>query len=341
MDVARESGVSTSTVSRALNNYRYVKPSTRNKVLRIAEKLGYVPNQQARSLAGGRSNLIGVLVPNLSNSYISEIIRGIDDELVNSSYNLILYTTHRHQGKESSIVASIANGAADGLLLVVPLLPTTSTYLDELQQRDFPYVLIDQFDMTKKSAMVNTNNLQGAYEATQYLINLGHRRIGFITGMQGLNSTSERLGGYKQALADNAIALENDLIVEGDFGRSGGYEGGQKLMSLPQPPTAIFASNDLSALGLIEAIRGQGLQIPEDLSIIGFDDVPQVSLDYPRLTTVRQPLGEMGRIAVKILLEHIENPVRTMRQITLATQLIVRDSCKPPRDAHAAEGKRR
>jgi LacI family transcriptional regulator len=329
IDVARESGVSYSTVSRALNGYEFVKPSTREKVLEAAQKLGYVPNQQARSLAGGRSNLIGILVPTLDNSYIGEVIRGIDEELAKSNYNLILYTTHRHSGKESTYVATIMNGAADGVLLIAPLISTA--YLDALHQQHFPYVLIDQSDTSEKSPIINATNWQGAYDATQYLIELGHRRIGFITGLMELAGATARLEAYRAALSDYHLPFRAELVAQGDFREQGGYSAAQKLLNLPEMPTAIFASNDLSAFGAMDAIRERGLRIPEEISVIGFDDIPQASLVYPKLTTVRQPLDQMGRVAVKMLLEHITDPERSPRQVTLATRLIVRDSCQPPR----------
>jgi LacI family transcriptional regulator len=328
-DVAREAGVSYSTVSRTLSGYEFVKSSTKEKVLQAAEKLGYVPNQQARSLAGGRSNLIGVLVPALSNSYVSEILRGVDEELAKSNYNLILYTTHRHQGKESTYVATIMNGAAEGLILVVPMI--AQSYLDALREQDFPHVLIDQSDKTEKSSAVNGTNWQGAYEAAQYLINLGHRRIGFVAGLSGLNSAAERLDGFATALSEHGIPLRNEFIVEGGFREKWGYRAAEAILSLPELPTAIFAANDLSAFGTIEAIREHGLRIPEDISVVGFDDVPQASQVYPKLTTVRQPLDQMGREAVTLLLEQLESPAIGKRQVTLETQLVIRDSCCPPR----------
>lgn len=329
IDVARESGVSYSTVSRALNGYEFVKPATRDKVLRAAQKLGYVPNQQARSLAGGRSGLIGVLVPGLDNGYITEIIRGVDEELAKSDYNLILYTTHRHRTRESSYVSTIMNGGADGLLLVVPFI--SNTYLDTLHQQNFPFVVIDQFDKTGKSSVVNGTNWQGAYDATQYLIGLGHQRIGFITGLIELHSAMDRLSGYQSALNDANLPVQEEWIVKGDFGEQGGYLATQDLLDLPNPPTAIFASNDLLAFGTMEAIRQRGLSIPEDISVIGFDDIPQASWVYPALTTVHQPLDKMGRLAVKMLLEHIDSPEYLPYVATLATELIVRDSCQAPR----------
>lgn len=335
MDVARESGFSHATVSRALNGYEFVKTSTREKVLLAAKKLGYVPNQQARVLAGGRSNLIGILVPTLDNGYIAEIIRGIDEELAKSNYNLILYTTHRHQGKESNYVATIVNGAAEGLLLIVPLLSTT--YLDALRQQNFPYVLIDQADTAEKSVVVNATNWQGAYDVTQYLIELGHQRIGFIIGITELASALERLEGYRNALSDHHVPFVDELVVEGDFREQGGYIATQKLLDLQNPPTAIFASNDLSAFGAMEAIRERGLRIPEDISVVGFDDIPQASIVHPKLTTVRQPLDHMGRVAVKMLLEHIATPSHVPHRVTLATRLVIRESCQPPNNRIPSE----
>jgi LacI family transcriptional regulator len=298
-------------------------------VLDAAERLGYVPNQQARRLAGGRSNIIGILVPGLDNSYIGEVIRGIDEELAKSNYDLMIYTTHRQRGKETKYVSSIANGLTDGLLLIVPLVPTT--YLDALHEQNFPYVLIDQSDTTGQSAIVNATNWQGAYEATQYLLSLGHRRIGFIAGLMELSSAVERLEGYRAALSDHEIPVRDALIFEGDFWQPGGYAAAAQLLDLAEPPTAIFASNDLSAFGAMEAIRERGFRIPEDISLVGFDDIPQASIVYPKLTTVRQPLDQMGRVAAKMLLEHIENPQGSLRRVTLSTHLIVRDSCQPPK----------
>jgi LacI family transcriptional regulator len=273
--------------------------------------------------------MIGVLVPALSNGYVSEIVQGIDEQLARSNYNIILYTTHRHQGKESTYVATMMNGGAEGLLLVVPLI--SQPYLDALLQQDFPYVLIDQIDETYQSPSVIATNRQGAYEATQYLIELGHQRIGFIAGLPGLNSAAERLAGYETALSDHHIPLRSKYMAAGDFLEQAGYVAAQELLSLPEPPTAIFAANDMSAFGAIEAIRQHGWRIPDDISLIGFDDIPQASLVYPKLTTVRQPLVEMGREAVKLLLERIEYPTQQMHPITLPTQLVIRDSCGPCR----------
>lgn len=325
VDIARETGVSYSTVSRVLSGFEFVKEETRQRVLEAAQRLGYVANVGARSLAGGRANIIGLLVPGLDNGYIGEIARGIDEELSRVNYDLMLYTTHRQRGKESIHAHAIANGLTDGLILVVPLV---TDYLRELQAQGFPYVLVDQSDPSGQSHVVDATNWQGAYEATQYLIQLGHRRIGLITGMMQIASARERLEGYRAALADHDIPFDLDLVVQGDFWQPMGYQAASKLLDLDHPPTAIFASNDLSAFGAMQAVHERGLRIPEDVSVIGFDDIPQASLVHPKLTTVRQPLDEMGRVAVRMLLEQLENPSQPARRVTLSTQLIVRDSCQ-------------
>jgi LacI family transcriptional regulator len=328
MDVARASGVSYSTVSRVVSGYEFVKESTYNRVMEAVQQLGYVVNLPARSLAGGRSKIIGLLVPNLDNTYVGTIARGIDQELVRANYDLMLYTTHRHPDKESLYVNAIANGLTEGLLLVVPLVPTT--YLDALREQNFPYVLIDQTDTTESSSVVDATNWQGAYDATSYLIQLGHTRIAFVTGALAIRSAVDRLQGYKAALVDYNIPVREELVVESDYQQRISYEATKDLLqSVDPPPTAIFASNDLSAFGAMDAAREHGLRIPDDISIIGFDDIPQASLVYPKLTTVRQPLEQMGRVAVKMLLEQIEDRSRPPQHITLTTELVIRDSCAP------------
>jgi len=326
MDVARASGVSYATVSRVLSGYEFVKESTRKRVMEAVKRLGYVANLQARSLAGGHSRIIGLLVPNLDNSYVGTIMRGIDQELDRANFDMILYTSHRHPANESFYVSVIANGLPEGLLLIAPLVPMT--YLDALRERDFPYILIDQADTADNSSVVEATNWQGAYEATRYLCQLGHTRIAFVKGTISIRSAVDRLRGFKAALADCNIPLREELLIEGDFQQRTGYEATKALLqSVTPPPTAIFASNDLSALGAMEAARECGFRIPDDISIIGFDDIPHASLVYPRLTTVRQPLEEMGQVAVKMLLERIKDRSHPPQRVTLATQLVIRDSC--------------
>lgn len=328
-DVANEAGVSYSTVSRVLNNKEHVSPEKRDRVLRAMAQLGYVANIQARTLAGGRSHIVGLLVHGLDTSYIGEIMKGIDNELHHANYDLMLYTTHRRKMKESAYVVKLTRNLVDGLLLVLPR--NAEAYLETLRQRRFPHVLVDHQGLPSVDApSVGATNWQGAYEATSYLIALGHRRIGFITGTMDLGCAQERLAGYKAALEKHGLIVAPELIREGDFLQPRGYLCAKELLALAEPPTAIFASNDISAFGVMEAVRDHGLQIPRDISIIGFDDIPQAGSVHPPLTTVRQPLEEMGSIAARMLLTYITEPDKPVERVELPTELVIRQSCREP-----------
>jgi LacI family transcriptional regulator len=327
-DIAKELDVSVSTVSRVLNGFEYVKESTRRRVLETAERLGYVANVQARSLAGGRSNIIGVVVPRINNSYFSLVVSSIDDELTKAGLNLLLYTTHRHTGNEDHYVRTITTGMTDGLILVVPI--ASASYLNILQKHQFPYVIIDHHDPTDKSCVVSATNWQGAYDAVTHLLELGHQRIACVTGLMTLSSSRERLAGYKAALTDHGTAIHAEYIIEGDYWEPQGYEAGKKLLALPKRPTAIFAANDFTAFGVMRAVWEFGLSIPQDISIVGFDDVSQAPFTRPPLTTVHQPLEQMGRAATKLLLSLLENPSHPPEYIEFPTQLIIRESSSQP-----------
>ncbi len=329
IDVARVAGVSYSTVSRVVNNYKHVKPETREKVLTAMMRLGYVVNQQARSLRGGRSQMVGLLVPDVGNSYIGAIIRGIDAELAANQYDLMLYTTHRQKTKESTYVATITRGLADGLLLLLPT--NVEAYMASLQQQQFPHVLIDYQAVDNKfTSTVQSTNFDGAYEATCYLIELGHRRIAYIVGLKEMECSLDRLAGYRAALKEHAIEYDPALVHAGDFFRPQGYEAARQFLALDHPPTAIFAANDLSAFGVMEAVRDCELSVPDDISVIGFDDIQEAQQVHPSLTTVRQPLEEMGRLAAQILLARLDDPDLPGERVELPTELIIRDSCTPP-----------
>jgi LacI family transcriptional regulator len=226
------------TVSRVINNDIHVKQETRDRVQQTMRRLGYVANRQARSLAGGRTNTIGVLVPDLGTGYIGEIIRGIDAELGLSDIDLILYTTHRTASKEANYVANLAKGMVDGLLLVLPRSP--ADFIGTLTQRNFPFVLIDHQGNGQDCPAVGAANWQGGFTATEYLIKLGHHRIGFITGWMDLGCALDRLDGYRSALRTNHIPNSSDLIYEGTFFTRWLTGASYLLLDLPNPPTAIL-----------------------------------------------------------------------------------------------------
>jgi LacI family transcriptional regulator len=325
-DVAAAAGISYGTVSRVINDAPHVKPETRQRVREAMVRLGYVVDRRARSLAGGRAHMLAVLVPDLGTGYIGEIIRGIDTEVELSQYDLLLYTTHRQAAKESSYIASIARGMADGLVLVLP--SDLQAMVGYLRQVKFPFVLVDYQGVEEQVPAVCATNWQGAYNATEYLIELGHRRIGFITGDMEMAAARNRLAGYQAALRTQHLLSEPELIRGGQFHYSDGYTATLALLALPNPPTAIFASNDDMALGSMDALRGQGLRVPGDISVVGFDGIPQAALVHPALTTVSQPLAKMGRVATQMLLDLMNDPEKSARRIELPTELIIRESCR-------------
>jgi len=327
MDIAREVGVSYSTVSRVINDYPYVHPETREKVLAAIARLGYIANQQARSLAGGRSRVIGLLVPELGNTYIGMIMRGIDAELAAAQYDLMLYTTHHRQMKESRYVAALTRGMTDGLLLLVPR--NSEAYVESLYQSRFPYVVIDHQGFDDYSPAVVGTNWQGAFDATEYLLSLGHRRIAHIAGDQRLSAGIDRLSGYRAALEKHGVPFDSNLVREGFFDEVESCEAARVLLDRAVRPTAIFAANDAGAFAAMDVIRGQGLRVPEDISVIGFDDIPEAAHVHPALTTIRQPLVEMGRMATRMLLQAIDAGKLLSERTLLQTELIVRQSCQP------------
>jgi LacI family transcriptional regulator len=330
VEVAEKAGVSLGTVSRVINNDVHVAPETRSRVLAVTEELGYVANRQARGLKASKTNVIGVLVPDLGTGYIGEIMRGIDSELALSQLDLMLFTTHRIAAKEANYIANMAQGMVDGLLLVLPRNP--ADYTGTLTRRNFPFVLIDHQGIGKLCPSVGATNWQGAYNATEHLIKLGHKKIGFITGSMDLGAARERLEGYKSALRMHHIPENPSLVYEGTFFQPDGYAGAAALLDLQDVPTAIFASNDVMAMGAMDAVHSRGLRIPEDISILGFDDIPQAELIRPALTTVRQPLEQMGCVSTQMLLDIIKNPDKEVVQIKLPTELIIRGSTQFPKD---------
>jgi LacI family transcriptional regulator len=330
VEVARKGGVSLGTVSRVINNDIHVAPETRERISKVMQEMGYVANRQARSLRGSKTNVIGMLVPDLGTGYIGEIVHGIDAELALEQLDLMLFTTHRTASKEASYVANMGQGMVDGLLLVLPRNP--ADYIGTLTRRKIPFVLIDHQGTDQKCPAVGASNWQGAYNATEYLIKLGHTRIGFITGSMDLICAIDRLNGYESALRSNHIPKDPRLVYEGTFFQPDGYAGACALLDIADPPTAIFASNDVMAMGAMDGVRSRGLRVPEDVSIMGFDDIPQAASVRPALTTVRQPLEQMGRVATQMLLDLLKNAEKEISRIELPTELIVRGSTSSPKD---------
>jgi LacI family transcriptional regulator len=328
-DIAKRAGVSKTTVSRVLNNKPDVDGTTRERILTIIQETGYVPQVLAVGLATGRTGLIGLLVPSLSRTYSLEVIQGVAEGVEESEYELVLYTTSLVEKNQELFTQALSRSLTDGLVV---LLPRDGThYLTGLRDSHFPVVLIDHRGVSTGLPCVTASNHRGAYEATHYLIGLGHRQIGFLTGILDFGCSRDRLEGYQRALKEADLAATPELVKQGDFTEISGVTRAQELLTRTPPPTAIFCSNDEMALGALKAIRNAGLRVPEDISVIGFDDVPIAAQTTPALTTVKQPLRAMGRKAVEMVFCQIEGKPLDLFEVELQTELVLRESCQSPR----------
>ncbi len=299
------------------------------------EELGYVADTRARSLAGGKTNVIGVLVDGMGSAFMTELLRGIDDAISSSGMDMMLCTTNSRVGKEVEYATKLANGMVDGLVVAIP--SELSLYLSTLKDRSVPHVLIDIDNEDRDTSMVKVDNRSGARRMTEHLLGLGHRRISMITGNLDVESARERIVGFREAMADAGLVDTDELVVPGDFNRPSGYEAAVELLARPVPPTAIFASSDEMAFGVMRAAAERGMLVPEHLTVVGFDDVPESSWVQPALTTVRQPIQEIGRRAIGLLLDEIRSPGGGAVSLELKTSLVARASSGPPSDVGAMQ----
>ena len=324
-DVAIEAGVSTATVSRVANDHPNIRLATRERVEEAMKRLGYVANLRARSLAGGRTNVLGLIVDDLESSYISQVTRGIDEAVATHGYDLMVSTMHMRE-RTTRHIESLFNGFAEGLIVL--LAGGFGRYLGEVEARRFPVVLIDHEPVSNVSTVKADNNA-GTREAVRHLSTLGHDRIGFITGNLKVTSARERLDAYRAEVAELGLNAQSNLIADGDFTLEGGATAARQLLRLDSPPTALVASSDAEAFGVMQVAREMGVSIPRDLSLVGFDDIPEASYVTPTLTTVRQPMREMGVLAAEMLMSIVEEGQGQMSTVQLPTQLIVRETTGP------------
>jgi LacI family transcriptional regulator len=358
-DIARLAGVSTATVSRVLNQKPDVDPETREHVMRVVKEHGYVPSITASSLAGGRSRLLGVLVPSLTWPLMPQILQGIAEVVEQTNYELVLYSISHRTDRAAFIDRIVDARLIDGLIAVYPdgvarsntadhAMHGASRHLAELYARGFPVVMLDDQSLPGATPWVGPDNRVGAYQAVRLLIQLGHRRIAHVQAPKIYQCSHDRFAGYQQALDEAGIAVDPALVVEGDFLTPGGHAAAERLLSLGEPPTAIFVANDQMADGVLACAKERGLRLPEELAVIGFDDTVLATHTRPALTTVRQPFDAMGKRAAELLLALIDAPrilglnwrdqighlVRAQggadadpMHIQLPTDLVIRESC--------------
>ncbi|MGY1696586.1 LacI family DNA-binding transcriptional regulator [Geodermatophilus sp. SYSU D00814] len=323
--VAAEAGVSISTVSKVINGRYGISADTVDHVTRVIDRLGYEASLVARSLRNRRTNVVGVLVMDFE-PFSTEVLKGVADAIHGSGYELIAYSAGGHVeapvGWERRSLSRLMGSLVDGAVLVTPTVTEV--------QADGPVVAVDPHTGPSGLPSVTADNLQGARLGVEHLIGLGHTRIGMITGRADLLSAQQREQGYREALVAAGLPVDEALVRSGGFEPEIAREAARELLSLPSPPTAVFAANDLSALVTLEVAAELGLEVPGRLSVVGFDDIPESALAAPPLTTVQQPIRRMGEEAAAMLLALIAGEDVADRHRTQATSLVVRSSTAPP-----------
>ncbi|SCL31589.1 transcriptional regulator, LacI family [Micromonospora nigra] len=325
--IADLAGVSVPTVSRVVNGRSDVAPQTRERVEELLVRHGYRRRPQSTRASSG---LVDLVFNDLDSPWAVEIIRGVEDVAHAAGVGTVVSAIHRQTSSAAQWLEGMRRRGTEGAIFVTSRVEPPLQ--DELRRLDVPLVLVDADGVPPQHApTIGATNWVGSLRATEYLIGLGHRRIGFVAGPPQLMCSRARLDGYRAALEAAGLPLDDALIRPGNFYHEAGFAAGTHLLGLSGPPTAIFASSDQMALGVYEAVRRRGLRVADDVSVVGFDDLPEVRWCSPPLTTVRQPLAEMGMLAARTVLrlangEKIESP-----RVELATELVVRDSAAPPR----------
>jgi len=324
-DVAKKSGVSTTTVSHVINETRFVSDNVKKHVLDVIKELGYQPNSLARSLRKKETHTFGLILPDSANQYFAEIQAGVEKAAYEKGYSVILCNTEGDEAKEKLYGKVLRNKQVDGILFIS--VSEHSETMRSLYEENIPLVLIDRdlSDITLDSVVAD--NYQGGYLVTRHLLSLGHTRIACITGPAGILPSGRRVAGYKTALEEAGIQFTEELVCSGDFHATSGKIATTQLLNTSNPPTAIFAFNDLMAVGAIQAAGESKYKIPSNLAVIGFDDIELASFLSPTLTTIRQPKKEMGYLAIQMLVDRIENHDLPTRKVVLPVSLIVRESC--------------
>ncbi|HEY1486817.1 MAG TPA: LacI family DNA-binding transcriptional regulator [Micromonosporaceae bacterium] len=326
-DVAARAGVSKTTVSRVLNGKGELDITTANRVRQVIDALGYVPSARAVGLARGRTRVVGMLVPSLTWPWIGDVLQGAVDVLESESYGLLLFTCNRGEESMRQFATQVSAKSFDGLLVIEP--EGTIDYITDLHQRGLPVVLIDDRGHQPQFPSVATTDRDGGSSAAAHLIDLGRQRPLVITGIERFGCTQERLGGFAEVYAAAGRPLAPELIIEGDFTYDSGRLAVKHALDHGIEFDAIFAHNDLSAIGALQAIRESGLRVPDDIAVVGFDDVPSAAHTVPPLTTVRQPLRQMGATAAHMLLDHFAGTPMPQTPTVIPTELTIRGSTRP------------
>jgi LacI family transcriptional regulator len=326
-DIAEKAHVSYATVSRALNGKYGVKPDTREKILAIAGRLNYRPNAIARGLVKNQTHTLGLVIPDITNPFFPEVARGIEDAAQEAGFSLFLCNTNWEEDKEARYLSLLQEKRVDGVI-IAPIADQERVLEQALSPR-LPLVYVSRAPRETRRSFVVIDNVRGGFLATEHLIRQGYQSIGFIGALGSSLSIDERLEGYKSAFAKYGLRVEERVVLFGNFKRETGYNLIRRLIAEGEPPRAVFAENDLLALGVMQGAREAGLSVPGDLAVIGFDDIPFASFPEVQLSTIAQPKYAMGKTAVELLIAAIEQekqPGAAVQQIFLEPKLIVRRS---------------
>lgn len=330
-DIAKAANLSITAVSMALNNRSGVSPQTRQRVLGIAKALDYQPNYAAKALISRRSYTIGLILNSISDPFFPELAKGVEEYATRSGYSLLLCNTNRDLQAEKQAIDMLRSRGVDGIILAT--VTKDDPNIEPLIRDHFPFVLLNRRSMDRafenKIDYVVLDNYRGGYRGMKHLYELGHDRIGMITGLRNTSTAILRTKGALQALADCGLKQDPALVEEGSYRRDKAYEAAKKLLALSHPPTAIFAQDDYMAIGVREALLEEGLRIPEDVALVGFDNTEMASFPGIDLTTISQNQYEMGARGAKILIERVEGEAISgmVHQIILEARLVIRKSC--------------
>jgi len=332
-DVAKLAGVSKATVSKVLNNTAKISEQVRKQVQEAAEKLGYRPSQIARSLKNKRTKSIGLVLPSVTDPFFAEIVRGVHSVVTEKGYIVILCSSEENIHTEFSYFQILEDIWVDGIIFCgIRGGKDEDDQIRILYDKGIPIVLVDRETEGYFTNVVMIDDKQAAFEATKYCLEMGHRKIGFIAAPLNTKIFSRRLEGYKEALRAFGLDVDDNLIQQGDLSPQSGGVATRRLLNCKERPTAIFASTDMMAIGALKEIQKSGLSIPQDISLMGFDDIPLASLITPSLTTIHAPSYEMGVEATKLLIREIERENTSQQKIILNTKIVVRDSVKDIRN---------
>jgi len=326
-DVARRAGVAPITVSRVINNSGYASEGTRKRVEEAIAELGYVPNTLARGLRSKRTNTLALVMTDITNPFFTLIARGVEDAASAAGFTVIFCNTDESESKEEKYVQILAQKQVDGVLLVPACSNPKS--VEFLQSKDITVVLLDRSVPGVSTDLVRCDSRNGAYQLIKYLIQLGHTQITIITGPQGVSTSKDRVIGYQQALSEADLS-DHEKIYYGFFTQVSGYELTKQALEAPQRPTAIFGANNFISIGILKALRDSGLHVPEDIAVVGFDDLPTALIIDPFLTVAAQPAYEMGQKATELLLARLSSGApEAAQEIILPTEIIERPSSGP------------